>query len=119
MLAREDLGFCFKHIGINCDQREEAALFSTFLTKTFGMKESENGQAFWSGDEMEILKKPGAGVRGHICIGTTDIEGAIQYLEDMGVELDYEDVRYDEEGKRKVIYLKKHFSGFAIHLMKY
>ena len=65
---------------------------------------------------MEIIKDDARGTFGHIAIYTPDLDAGIKYLESMGYEMDYDDIRLDENGKIRLIYIKEEINGFGIHL---
>lgn len=66
--------------------------------------------------KMEIIKDDARGTFGHIAIYTPDMDAGIKYLESMGYEMDYDDIRLDENGKIRLIYIKEEINGFGIHL---
>ena len=63
------------------------------------------------------MKTPYLGKNGHIAIGTTDIEKAVAYLKEQGVEIDMETAKYKNE-KLIAVYIKEEIGGFAVHLVQ-
>ena len=60
---------------------------------------------------------PYLGKNGHIAIGTTDIEKAVAYLKEQGVEIDMGTAKYKNE-KLIAVYIKEEIGGFAVHLVQ-
>ena len=112
------LGLELTHIGINCENEEEATgiaeLLSTFLHMPYNVG---NSSIFSGKKEFELMKKPGRGRNGHIAIATSDIDRAVNYLEKRGVEF-LEDSLVVKNNKKTAIYFKNEIGGFAFHLMK-
>lgn len=113
----KDFGFEVIHIGINRGSAAEAQEFADQLRELFGFPETDTPASIFSSPKIEIMKGKGAGTVGHMAIGTTDVAGAKQYLESKGVEFDENNSSYTEDGKLKMIYLKREIAGFAFHLL--
>lgn len=111
------LGFELKHIGINCENEEEADRTTDFFDKTFGFTKKPGSSSVFAGSYVEAMKTPYLGAQGHIAIGTNNIERAINYLDAVGVAVDRETAKY-KDGKMTTIYLKEEISGFALHLLQ-
>ncbi len=110
------LGFKIKHIGINGDSENDAILLAGMFEKIFGFKTKVGNSSVFAGEGIEITKTPFLGSKGHIAIGTNNIERAMNYLESVcGVAFDMDTAKY-KEGKLVAVYLKGEFGGFAIHL---
>ena len=112
------LGFELVHIGINCENKEEAVKSANLVTKLFGLDTKIGNKSTFAGADFEFMHMPFYGRNGHIAIGTYSPDRARAYLEAMGVEFIEETAAYDEKGKLKVVYLKEEICGFAIHLVK-
>lgn len=111
-------GFEVMHVGINQDSAEEAKKNADLLRDLFGFEESDTPISIFSSPKIEIMKKKGAGARGHVAVGTTDVAAAKKYLESKGVEFDESTAAYNEKGELKLIYLKRDIAGFAFHLLR-
>ena len=68
-------------------------------------------------DAVEAMKKPYLGKNGHIAIGTTDVEKAVEYLKSQGVEFDMDTAKYKND-KITAVYIKEEIGGFAVHLVQ-
>ena len=111
------LGFELKHVGINCEDEKEADQTADFFSKAFGFSAKSGNSSVFAGTFIEALKTPYLGTKGHIAIGTNNVERAVNYLEVMGISVDMETAKY-KDGKMTVIYLKEEVSGFAVHLLQ-
>ena len=110
------LGFEIKHVGINCDNAEEAANVSEKLCRLLGLLPDDRAGATFVGTLVEVMKSPFRGACGHIAIGTSNPDRARAYLEKLGFEFDESSAKYDSAGRLNVIYLKDEIGGFAFHL---
>ncbi|MBQ5310496.1 MAG: bifunctional 4-hydroxy-2-oxoglutarate aldolase/2-dehydro-3-deoxy-phosphogluconate aldolase [Oscillospiraceae bacterium] len=115
--VRKMLGFELAHIGIN-EQSEESALGTAeAFAKLFGFVAKNGNSSVFAGRGIEITKSQGAGVHGHIAIGTNSVDRAVYHLEMQGVRFDHSTEKSDNDGL-KSIYLSDSFSGFAVHLVR-
>ena len=112
------LGFEVRHVGMNCETREEAAETAQLFSKLFGFPYKPGNSSDFSGIGVECNHYPKLGKLGHIAIGTNSVERAIYQLEAMGVEFNYDEYVAVKNGKTVAIYLKEEFSGFAVHLVQ-
>ena len=115
------LGFEVRHVGMNCATREEATETAQLFSKLFGFPYKPGNSSDFSGIGVECNHYPKLGKLGHIAIGTNSVARAIYQLEGMGVEFNYDEyVARDKKNPDviKAIYLKKEFSGFAVHLVQ-
>ena len=71
----------------------------------------------FAGSFIEAMKTPYLGEKGHIAIGTNNIERAVDYLTVLGVSLDSATEKY-KNGKLIAVYLKDEIAGFAVHLVQ-
>ena len=62
-----------------------------------------------------MMKNPGRGTHGHICVQTNYLSRAIYHLEKRGFAFDESSFKYDDKGNLKVAYMKDEIAGFAIH----
>lgn len=114
---KSKFGFELRHVGVNCDNEEEAVKVAERFEALFGFLKKVGNSSVFAGTGVEVMKTPYLGRNGHIAIGTTDIEGAVQYLESIGVEFDPETAKYKNE-KMIAIYMKEELGGFAVHLVQ-
>ncbi|MBQ8162864.1 MAG: bifunctional 4-hydroxy-2-oxoglutarate aldolase/2-dehydro-3-deoxy-phosphogluconate aldolase [Clostridia bacterium] len=112
------LGFELVHIGINCENKEEATKGAKIIEALFGMECKEGSKSTFCGTDFEFMHTKFYGKNGHIAIATNFPARAKAYLEGQGVEFIEESAGYDEKGKLRFIYLKDEVCGFAIHLVK-
>lgn len=117
MSQLEELGFELRHVGINCENEEEACDVAGRFDQIFGFTKKVGNSSVFAGTAVEAMKTPYLGKNGHIAIGTTDVAEAMLYLQGQGVEFDMETAKYKEE-KMIAIYLKEEIGGFAVHLVK-
>ena len=109
------LGFELAHVGINGANEEEARRTAERFQALFGWAVQPGDSSFFSGTEVEVMKEPFKGTRGHIGVRTNYVERAMYYMSTvLGVE--FEEPRRDEKGRCKVVYLKEEVGGFAVHL---
>lgn len=111
------LGFELKHVGINCENETEADQAAGFFAKAFGFAKKTGNSSIFAGSYIEAMKEPYLGAKGHIAIGTNNIERAVNYLDVIGVSVDMETAKY-KDGKLTAVYLKDEVSGFAVHLVQ-
>lgn len=111
--------FEFGHVGINAQSEEEGKRMKDFFTDVMGYDNYREIPAsyFTEDNKMELMKKMGKGTMGHLGFFVDDMPEAIAYLESKGYEMDYETVRYAEDGKTiRLIFLKDEINGFRIHI---
>ncbi|MCD7806277.1 MAG: bifunctional 4-hydroxy-2-oxoglutarate aldolase/2-dehydro-3-deoxy-phosphogluconate aldolase [Lachnospiraceae bacterium] len=112
------LGFEIKHVGINCANPEEANATSEALAHAFSFDIKNGNSSMFVGTAFEVMKTPYLGAKGHIAIGTNYMNRAIAYMENLGVEFDYDTVKKNDKGGIKAIYMKEEIAGYAIHLVQ-
>lgn len=110
------LGFQIGHVGINCENPEEAEKVAGKISSIFDFAYRPGNSSIFAGDAVEVMKSPYLGRNGHIAIRTNSVARAIAYLCACGVELDESTRNQDENGVTKAIYLAEEVGGFAIHL---
>ena len=111
-------GFELKHVGINCENSDEAGEVAGSFDRLFGFKKKEGSSSVFAGSFIEAMKAPGLGAKGHIAIGCNNIERAIAYLEAIGTQVDITTAKYDDKKKLKAVYLPGEIGGFAVHLVQ-
>lgn len=111
------LGFELAHIGINSENSDEALHTANVFSKMFNFNIKEGNSSIFSGQGIEINKKKGPGLKGHIAIKTNSLERAVYYLSKRGFEVDWDTAK--EKGNKVIaVYLKDELSDFAIHLLQ-
>lgn len=105
------------HIGINANNAEEAKGIAEIFQRIFGLKVKSGRSSVFAGDFIEVMKEPYMGKNGHIAIGVSDMEAAMEELEHKGCIFDMETKKFREDGTLNVIYLKDEIGGFAVHLI--
>ncbi len=111
------LGFELAHIGINTPDGQSAMNSALMFDKAFGLGIKEGESSNFIGSILEVNKKIGAGLHGHIAIRTNSIARAIYYLGKRGFETDMATAK-EKNGKIIAVYLKEQISGFAMHLLQ-
>jgi 2-dehydro-3-deoxyphosphogluconate aldolase/(4S)-4-hydroxy-2-oxoglutarate aldolase len=112
------LGFEFVHIGLNAADEEEARTAVNLFETAFGLTGKAGGKSIFAGDNLEIMKNPGPGAKGHIGIGTWNVPKAYAYLERQGIAFDAGSIRLDAKGEVNFAYLKDEILGFAVHIVQ-
>ena len=116
--VRKMLGFEILHIGVNCENENEASGVAEKLCKLFGVPADDRGGAIFTGTLFEVLKKKFRGENGHVAIATTSPDRARAHLEKLRFEFDESSASYFDDGRLKVVYLKNDIGGVAVHLIQ-
>ena len=111
------LGFELRHVGINCDNKEEAERVVNLFDKMFGFAKRETSKSYFAGNEIEAMNEKGFGRLGHIAIGTNNVDRAVNYLETQGVKFNMDTAKV-VNGKMTFVYLQDEIGGFAVHLVQ-
>ncbi len=111
------LNFELGHVGINCDSSEEATATAGKFSSLFAFKSKDGNSSVFAGKEIEAMKTPYLGAKGHIAVRTNSVVRARAYLESQGVEFIEESAKFNGE-KMIAIYLKEEIGGFAVHLVQ-
>lgn len=110
--------FIMQHIGINGKDREEAIQIVTLFASIFDLElRTEKKGSPFAGSCIEAMAGNGPGTHGHIAFYVENMEEAISYLEDKGVQIAHETAKRNDDGSIYVIYLAKEIGGFAIQLI--
>lgn len=109
------LGFKLLHVGINNANENDAANDSATLGTLLGQNVKPGNSSIFVGTMIEMMKTPGRGTHGHICVQTNYLERAIYHLEKRGFTFDESSFKYDDKGNLKVAYMTDEIAGFAIH----
>lgn len=110
------LGFQIGHVGINTTGEAEAEEITDAFDSIFGFAKKAGNSSFFAGTAVEVMKSKGYGDHGHISINTNYLQRAINYLKSQGVEFDEDSAKFDDKGNMTIIYLKRDFGGFRVHL---
>lgn len=107
------LGFEVKHIGINCDNEEEALKAAKLFAAMFGFDYAVGNSSIFAGSKsIEIMKANGRGKNGHIAIGTNTLPRAVAYFRNKGIAF------AEETLTEKAVYFQDEIAGFAVHLVQ-
>lgn len=112
------LGFTIRHLGINCADEAEAAGTAKAFSTVFGWDYKAGNSSIFSGTAVECMKTPYLGERGHLAVGTNNVDRAVYHLQLQGIEFNEDSRKTDAKGKTVAIYLKDSFGGFAVHLVR-
>lgn len=114
--------FSLGHIGINQNSADEAQGLATMLSTMFNMKDNKFECSHFlsglSGNEIEIMKTPYYGEKGHVAIRCNHVERGRAYFEGKGFKFRTDGPAPDKFGL-KAIYFEQEMGGFAWHLVRY
>ena len=111
------LGFELAHIGINCENEEQADQTASAFDGLFGFTKKSGNSSVFAGTAVECMKVPGLGAKGHIAVSTNSVARAKNYLEMMGYKFKEETAKFKGD-KLTAIYLEDEIGGFAVHLVQ-
>ena len=112
------LGLTIKHIGINEENGDGAALAGQFAG-IFSGKVRETFKGWFGSEYVEIMSnKFTKGRHGHIGIGVNAPDRARRYYEALGYSFDDSTAGFDENGDLEIIYFSGEIGGFALHIVK-
>lgn len=111
------LGLCLSHIGINCENPDEAEKTANAYASLLGLDVKMGNSSIFAGKIIECMKRPYLGSKGHIAIQSDDIDLAVSELETQGFEFDKDTLKSDANGNTTSIYLKNEIGGFAVHFI--
>lgn len=112
------LQFELAHIGINCENAEEALKNAKLIQTMFGLETRMKETSVFAGTSVEFNKAPGRGTHGHIGFATPDVAAAVAEFEARGFSFIPESAKYKPDGSLSAIYFKDEICGFALHLMR-
>lgn len=116
--VRKMLGFEVTHIGINCESEKEADMVASKFSEIFGFDKNIKNSSIFAGVNIEVMKKEGRGHRGHIAIGTSNVERAKNFLKSVKNMNFLEDSAIIRNSRLTALYLEDEIGGFAIHLVQ-
>ncbi len=111
------LGFELAHVGLNCDNTEEAIASAEAMRAMFGFPVKEGSSSCFAGTGFEFMKTPFLGKHGHLAIRTNDINRGMAYMKNQGFEFDEANIN-SLNGKVVAAYFKDQVAGFAVHLLQ-
>lgn len=109
------LGFKLLHVGVNNASEDEASTESAKFAALLGEDVKAGNSSLFIGSLIEMMKAPGRGTNGHICIQTNYLARAMYHLEKRGFVFDETSFRYNDKGDVTFAYLKDEIAGFAVH----
>lgn len=109
------LGFKLLHVGVNNVSEDEASTESAKFAALLGEDVKAGNSSLFVGSLIEMMKAPGRGTNGHICIQTNYLARAMYHLEKRGFVFDETSFKYNAKGDITVAYLKDEIAGFAVH----
>ena len=115
-IVAQVMDFSVGHVGINAGDPDNAGSVTDQIAALFGTDKREGDISFFSGNLVEVMKKPFVGTHGHICVDTRDLRRAMAMLKRKGVAFDESNFMYDAKGKLVTAYLKDEIGGFAFHI---
>lgn len=110
--------FVLLHVGINTDSADEAAELARQLSEMFNLAPKHGNKSEFAGSCFECMKAPFLGTKGHIAMGTEDVDAAVEELREKGYSFNMDTASYNDAGKLKNVYLNGEYGGFAIHILK-
>ena len=110
------LDFQIVHVGINCENEDEAKATSAGFAKMFGWEQKTGNSSVFAGTAVECMKTPFKGKNGHIAVACNSLRRAVYQLNSQGYETEKSAAEIDAD--TKAVYLKGEFGGFAVHLVE-
>lgn len=111
-------GFKIVHVGINAGSGDNAydiaKMFAPFCLEI----NRDTDAGMFLNNDIEIMKKPWYGEKGHIAIACNNIKRAEAYLKSIGVKFIEESKNIDAKGNYKAVYIDGDIAGFAVHLVQ-
>ena len=111
------LGFELAHVGLNHDTEEEAVANAVLMDERFLLGTKVGGRSTFAGKAVEFMHTQFYGAKGHIGYLTNSVERAKAFFESRDIAIREESIRYDQNGKMTVLYLKDEIGGFALHVV--
>lgn len=112
------LGFSLAHVGLNCENENEALDVTGKFAGLFGWEQKNGNSSVFAGSFIECMKAPFKGTHGHIAVAANSLKRAVFQLSHMGIETDMSTAKYGADGKMTAVYLKDEIGGFAVHLVE-
>ena len=112
----ELFGLHVAHVGINGTDPQDALEIAELFQTMMGLPVIETPVSYFNDTVVEVMKQNGRGTRGHIGFGVNDIVAAEKWFAERGLEVNEESRALNEDGSTKLVYFKREFGGFAVHL---
>lgn len=109
--------FSLAHVGINCDDADEALQVAQSLGTMFGLPVVDKGGGYFAGDMADVVKTQLLGSKGHIGINCIDVDRAKAWFERRGYHFVETGAGRDARGYVS-IFFEGEVGGFAIHLRR-
>ena len=110
--------FTLVHVGVNAEDMSSADAIARAFAGLFQWDTRATPNSVFSGEAVEAMAGCGRGEHGHIGIGTHNIQAAVAWMRERGVEFLEETFVKNQFGKYGAIYLKQQIGGFAVHLVE-
>lgn len=110
--------FQVRHVGINCENPEEAEAAAKLICDLFGFEFKPGNSSIFCGKDVEVMKTPYLGKNGHVAVICNNVDRAVAYFKGRGIKFNEESARYNDDGSCKAIYFADEIAGFAFHLAK-
>ena len=111
----ELFGMRVAHVGINAaDPADALEIAETMM----GLPVIETPVSYFNDSLVEIMKQNGRGAKGHIGFSVNDIDAAEKWFAERGLEVNEESRVLLPDGGTKLVYFKREFAGFAVHLCR-
>ena len=114
---KDSFHFEFAHLGINPTEKKSTVLEAETLKDVFGFQLKEGNSSIFASSAIELIKQNSFGQNGHIGIHTSNIDEAINFLKEKGIDSLPETFKY-KDGKLIAAYLDMEIGGFRIHLLQ-
>lgn len=115
-------GFKFAHMGMNASEDNSAEEISEKIA-VFGLPSKPGNSSIFNATDIEIMRKNGRGVHGHVGIRCANVDRSIAYLAQFGFtpveETMTHIIKDDPNSPLKFTYLLPEINGFAFHLVRY
>ncbi|MEG0985787.1 MAG: bifunctional 4-hydroxy-2-oxoglutarate aldolase/2-dehydro-3-deoxy-phosphogluconate aldolase [Clostridia bacterium] len=111
------LGLEIAHVGVNCEDAEQAARETKKLQALLGWPVVSVEKSNMLGGMIELMKGNGRGAHGHIAIACNSLARAQWHLARKGFAFEEAPLSVNN-GKTMAIYLKDDIAGFGVHLLQ-
>lgn len=112
----ELFGLHVAHVGINGTDPKDALEIAELFQTMMGLPVIETPVSYFNDSVVEVMKQNGRGTHGHIGFAVNDIVAAEKWFVERGLEVNEESRALNEDGSTKLVYFKREFGGFAVHL---
>ena len=106
------------HVGVNASGPAEAAEIAGQFARLLHLTTTATPISHFVDTMVEVRDGDGRGEHGHLGFAVNDLRVAAAWFDANGYEVDYDSMRYDEEGAPRLVYFREPIAGFAIHLLQ-